>query len=166
MRKHNFSEYFDYYISKVKDEVVWDALHNSGQEVLELVTNLDDDQWKYAYDDGKWSMGQLFYHLLDTERIMCYRALCFARGQQIELPGYDHTVFAESVDETLATKDLFTKEYNYLRQGTILMFNGFNSEQLKRQAHFNGLHIEVGQMARLITGHEQHHLEIIRSRYL
>ena len=57
MRKHNFSEYFDYYISKVKDEVVWDTLHNSGQEVLELVTNLDDDQWKYAYDDGKWNMG-------------------------------------------------------------------------------------------------------------
>ena len=46
------------------------------------------------------------------------------------------------------------------------MFNGFNSEQLNRQAHFNGLHIEVRQMARLITGHEQHHLEIIRSRYL
>tara|TARA_B100000768_G_scaffold135409_1_gene126234 strand:- start:137 stop:310 length:174 start_codon:yes stop_codon:yes gene_type:complete len=57
MRKHNFSESFDYYISKVKDEVVWDTLHNSGQEVLELVTNLDDDQWKYAYDDGKWNMG-------------------------------------------------------------------------------------------------------------
>jgi len=77
-----------------------------------------------------------------------------------------NNVFAENVDENHATKDLFIKEYNYLRKGTILMFNGFNSEQLNRQAHFNGLHIEVGQMARLITGHEQHHLEIIRSRYL
>ena len=62
---------------------------------------------------------------------MCYCTLCFARGQQFELPGYDHNIFAENVDENHATKDLFTKEYNYLRKGTILMFNGFNSDAME-----------------------------------
>lgn len=166
MGEHNFSEYFDYYISKIGEEPIAEALQKGKQKVQEVVANLGVDQWEYAYAQGKWSIGQLFYHMLDTERIMCYRALSFARGQHAELPGYDHDRFAEGIDIQRSTKDLFIQEYECIRTGTILMFQGFTDQQLERVAHFNGLHIGVGQMARLIAGHEQHHLEILRSSYL
>ena len=166
MQEHNFSEYFDYYISKIKEDSITEALEKGRQGVVELTANLTEDQWKFAYDEGKWNVGQLLYHMLDTERIMCCRALSFARGQKSELPGYDHDVFAEGVDIVFSTKNLFLKEYDCMRKGTMLMFQGFSSDQLQKVAHFNGLHIEVGDMARLIAGHEQHHLEILRTRYL
>lgn len=143
-----------------------EALDRGKQEVVKLVNELDDGQWRYAYDEGKWSIGRLLYHMLDTERIMCYRALSFARGQQTTLPGYDHDLFAEGVDLERSTRQLFLQEYEHMRNGTALMFQGFSVDQLEKVAYFNDLHIGVRQMARLIVGHEQHHLEILRTRYL
>ena len=73
------------------------------QKLLKSPPHCDLIKWQYSYENDKWSIGQLLYHLLDTERIMSYRALTFARGEQIELPGYNHESYAKEIDLSFST---------------------------------------------------------------
>lgn len=166
MDQRNLNSAFDYYIYKVEANDVGDLLQKNATKIIEIASNCDLIKWQYSYEKDKWSIGQLLYHLLDTERIMSYRALTFARGEQIELPGYNHESYAKEIDLSFSTPDLFVQEYELLRRGTILMFQGFTTQQLDRIAHFSNQKIAVGQLQRLIAGHESHHLEILCQRYL
>lgn len=166
MEQQKLSSTFDYYINKVEAKDVGDLLQKNATKIIKIASNLDSIKWQYSYENDKWSIGQLLYHLLDTERIMSYRALTFARGEQIELPGYNHESYAKEIDLSFSTADLFVQEYELLRRGTILLFQGFTTQQLDRIAHFSNQKIAVRQLQRLIAGHESHHLEILCKRYL
>ncbi|MBK7036783.1 MAG: DinB family protein [Bacteroidetes bacterium] len=75
-------EYFDRYILKCDDVELTDAIKIS---ITEL-ENAPIDKWKQlgdkTYAPGKWTVKEILQHLIDTERIFCYRALTYARGEK------------------------------------------------------------------------------------
>lgn len=42
-----------------------------------------------TYEEGKWSVHKILQHLIDWERIWCYRAVIFARGEGAIPDGHD-----------------------------------------------------------------------------
>ena len=57
-------------------------------------------------------------------------------------------------------------EYDVVRAATVALFNTFGEEELNRLGTANGGPTTVRALLYIIPGHERHHLNIIRERYL
>ncbi|MCB9019361.1 MAG: DinB family protein [Chitinophagales bacterium] len=143
-----------------------DLITNQFNDTETLLLRLSDDQAGHAYAPGKWTIKEVINHLVDCERIMCYRALCIARGEQTSLPGFeqDDYVTASGANER-SMKDL-VNEFRTVRQASISLLRTFDDAALSRLGTANHHTVSVNALCHVIAGHELHHMKIIRERYL
>lgn len=158
--------YFSRYINvALKDDLI-SSLETSRKEVLETLERLSEREADYRYAEGKWSIKEVLSHCMDTERILCYRALCFSRKEELMLPGFDQDKYAnEDVSSGIPFADLL-QEYNLLRQSTILFFKRVNAENLDFQGIASNVDITARELGWTIAGHDIHHLRVIEEKYL
>lgn len=88
------SEYFKRYINLVETENIVEALKNELTVIEDFFRELPTDKWDHTYAEGKWTIKELFIHMMDAERILAYRALRIARNDSTSLPGFDQDEFA------------------------------------------------------------------------
>ncbi|WP_083432136.1 DinB family protein [Christiangramia salexigens] len=55
-----------------------DALEENTREIVGFLESIPDEKWSYKYGEDKWTVKEVIQHLIDTERIFQYRALCFS----------------------------------------------------------------------------------------
>jgi hypothetical protein len=102
----------------------------------------------------------------DTERIMTYRALSFARGEAVMLPGFDENAYVANASfDARSLADLLA-ELRAVRAATVPFFASLNAEELARRGRANNRDYSVRSFAYIIAGHELHHANIFRERYL
>ncbi|MEO0405291.1 MAG: DinB family protein, partial [Bacteroidota bacterium] len=161
MNDHPFDEYFKYYIGKVKHQTLSTAFQQSYDEMNHLLKLVEEqEKWGHSYAEGKWTVGQLLLHIMDTDRIMGYRALSFSRGESLELPGYDHETYAEKSNFMDYDVHRFKEEYLVNRRSLELMFANFSKEMMSNSGSMNGRVLHVEGVGYLICGHQQHHVEV------
>lgn len=135
-------------------------------DTTELVRSIGEKRGDHRYAPGKWSIKEVVGHLADTERIMSYRALAFARGDGTPLPGFEQDDYAIAGRfERRRLIDL-AEEFRVIRASTLALFRGFDEEALLRRGTASGAEFTVRAIAFLICGHEIHHKAILRERYL
>ena len=161
-----YNSYYQPYIDKVGDIKLLDALKCNHKSVVSFIKSIDENKLSYRYAEGKWSVKEIILHLIDTERVFAYRALCIARNDKTELPGFDQDIFvSHSYADNRSIDDLLS-EYETVRMATISLFASFNHEVLKARGIANNSSLSVRAAAFIIVGHENHHLQIIKERYL
>src|ERR1035441_6712967 len=77
------------HVRRVPEGPVLDFLAKQLGEYRQLLAGVSDEIASAAPAPGKWSIKQVLGHLCDTERVMTYRALRFARGDAGELRGFE-----------------------------------------------------------------------------
>ncbi|TKH15427.1 DinB family protein, partial [Bacillus wiedmannii] len=100
----------------------------------------------------------------DSERVMTYRLLRFARGDQTPLTGFDQELFIPPFGSWTTAQ--LAEDYRAVRQSTITLLRGLPAEAWTRKGTANNLSITVRALAYGIAGHELHHMGVIRNRYL
>ena len=132
----------------------------------DLVLSLPSEKLSYRYEKGKWTIKEILVHIIDDERIYAYRAMCFARNEKTELPGFeqDDYVRYSGANERAITNIL--DEYEAVRYSTIALLNGLPDEAFLRSGIANNNRSTVRALANHIAGHELHHVNIIKERYL
>jgi hypothetical protein len=83
-------EYAPFYGRYVTLVPTGDLVRVLDRQVARTATLLDGvprEREKWAYAPGKWTIREVVGHLADVERVMAYRALRIARGDETELPG-------------------------------------------------------------------------------
>ncbi len=165
-KTNEYDPYYSTYVDKVEvDGPILELLETQQAEIQGLVTTIDDERGNHRYAEGKWSIKEVIGHLVDTERVFSYRALCFARGEGQPLPGMDQDEFvAGGGFDDRHIQDL-ADEYQALRRSTIALFNGFSERQLVRRGVASGCEFTTRATAYIIGGHERHHLMVLRERY-
>lgn len=141
-------------------------LSDNFKAVQQLVATLSEAQLLHRYAPGKWMIKELLVHMVDDERIYAYRAMCFARGEQQSLPGFEQEDYAANSGANERSLESIMKEYEAVRRSTIALFNSFTDEQLGRWGTANNYPCTVRGLLYHLTGHELHHLKIIREKYL
>ena len=123
-------EYFDRYINMTDDVSFMEALAIS----LNELQNFPVEKWKAlgesVYAPGKWTIKDILQHLIDTERIFCYRVTAFARGETKRMISYDEELYARNADGNHRTVEDLISELILLRQTTIAMYRSFTPEML------------------------------------
>ncbi len=91
-------EYFDRYINLIEDIELSEAFDQSIARIdaldVERLTRLDG----YRYAADKWTAKEIIQHVIDWERIFCYRALLLARHEGSPLPGIEESTLANGMN--------------------------------------------------------------------
>ena len=160
------SPYVSRYIEQVGDAPVLEVLARQLGEMQRIFGALDEEKSGYRYAAGKWTLKELLGHMVDTERIMAYRVLCMARGEKQPLPGFDENAYAELAAYGNRRFADVLEEYRLVRGANLLLFGSLTEPMLRQVGNANGYNISARAMLYVLTGHEAHHLGIIRERYL
>jgi len=120
----------------------------------------------YRYAEGKWTIREILIHLIDMERIYGYRMLRFARNDQTILPGFDADKYILLSNANARDISDLLNELEAVRYSTIALLNGFTDEALLQTGIMNGHPVSVRALVYHIAGHELHHMDIIKKRYL
>lgn len=162
----DFNPYYGRYIDLVEGDQFMEFLTEIHEDTRRLLENLSDEQAENRYAYGKWSVKEVVNHLCDCERVFSYRALRIARGDSTPLPGFEQDSY---VDHSRAgdrpLQDL-VDELTQIRKGTLLLFSNLNEDALKRAGTASDSPITVRALAFIIGGHEKHHQQILKERYL
>jgi len=135
-------------------------------EVGTLLRPLDAQKQNHRYAPGKWSIKEVIGHLIDTERVMAYRALRIGRADQTPMASFDENAFAAASEADRADWGELLEEFEHVRHATILMLRRMPESAWARIGTANNAPLSVRALAYIIIGHVTHHLEIIRERYL
>jgi len=132
----------------------------------EMINPLTEEQMEYRYAPGKWTIKDMLVHLSDCERIFIYRALRFSRGDQTPLAGFEESEYAQFAGANERDKEDIMREYSRVREASIAFIESLSDEALNRVGTANGYPVSVRLIINLIYGHQKHHLNVLRERYL
>jgi len=148
------------------DGLLLKHLEDNFKGVKEFILSLPRERLLYRYADNKWTIKEILVHIIDAERVYAYRALCFARNEKTKLPGFeqdDYVAFSNANERSI--ENIFS-EYEAVRSATIILFESFDDAVLLREGIANDNKATVRALAYDIAGHELHHINIIKERYL
>jgi hypothetical protein len=160
------AEYCWHYINQVVGEDAVASLEQQLTEALTLFAGISEERSLERYAAGKWSIRESLSHVTDTERIFGFRALWFGRGLGKELPGFDQDVAVVEAGADRLAWTTHVEEFRRAREGTIALFRNMPEEARSRIGVANGNATSVRALAFMVAGHTEHHLRILRERYL
>ena len=160
----DYAEYFQHYVGLVPDGRV---LHQLAQQDLRMQRLLAANEHKgdFAYAEGKWTVKRLVLHLADTERMFCYRAMCIARGDAQQLPGFDENAYASNDGSDHRTLASVVEDYAAVRAATVTLFGGLHDAAWQRRGIASGQPIAVRALPWIVLGHDLHHYGVLQERY-
>jgi hypothetical protein len=165
-RADEYAEYYGKYVSLVPEGDIVETLSKQSGETLAMLRSIPEERAGHAYGPGKWSIRQLVGHVIDTERIFAYRALAIARGERASLPGMEQDEYMEHASFDGRTLESLCEEFGHVRRANVLMMRGFDAEAWARRGVASDNEVTVLALAHIIAGHELHHVNVLRARYL
>ncbi|KAA3636578.1 MAG: DinB family protein [Bacteroidetes bacterium] len=143
-------------------------------EALELslkeIDNIDIAQLNRiglkTYEKGKWTIHKILQHLIDWERIWCFRAILFARREGTIPEAHDQEIMAENSNADEMSIEQLVNELRIVRQSSIMMFQSFNKKILETSCKFFEYEMPLFAIGLTITAHQIHHFNIIKERYI
>lgn len=142
------------------------AMKKQTPALIRYLRLIPADKRNYRYAKGKWTIQEMFQHLIDSERVFAYRALCIARKETVNLPGFDENEYADNSKANKRNWNDLVAEMQAVRQSTILLFESFDKVQMRSVGKANGNPVSVLAIGFILTGHVTHHIKVIRERYL
>ena len=127
---------------------------------------MSEEKEDYRYAEGKWTIKELMQHIIDTERIFNYRALRFARNDELALQGFEQDDYNDVAQANSRDFKSILNEFNALRISTIMMYQSFTDEMLKRIGTASNSPMSVRALGYLSAGHTGHHIRVFQERYL
>lgn len=164
--ENEYAPYFENYISKAAEEDILPAMRSQVDELDVLLDRVSPEHETFRYAEGKWSIREIVGHLIDGERVFGYRALCIARGETQNLPGFDQDQYMLTAPfDGVDLEDLLS-EFRLVRLSNIAMMRTFDEAAWTRIGTANGNPVSVRALAYVMVGHTRHHMGVLRERYL
>jgi hypothetical protein len=163
--KNEYDSYYERYISLVPDEDVLIALDQQLAETMILLRSLSDQHGSFRYEPHKWSVKEVLGHMIDTERIMAYRALRVARNDRTPIEGFEQDDYVKNGGFDNRSVSNLAREFEQVRRTTISLFRNLEPAAWERRGIANNVEISVRALAYIIAGHELHHKNGLKEKY-
>lgn len=163
---NEYAPFYDRYISLVPDNDILHALDEQRRQTVLLLSGRSEADGDLRYAPGKWSLKEVLGHLNDTERIMSYRALRFARNDATPIDGYEQDDYVRNSPFARTCLAELIEDYIAVRRATLSLFRNLDEPAWTRKGVANKYEISVRALAYVIAGHELHHRRILEEKYL
>lgn len=166
LQSNDYNPYYQTYINKLGDSDLLETMSKQLKNFPKFIASIPSEKWTYAYGEGKWTVVEALLHIIDTERIFQYRALRFARNDDSHLPGFDQDLYVPNSNANVRTPESIIEEYEVVRRSSLALFSSFDEATLKRKGTASGSQMSVAALGFISVGHQRHHRDVIRERYL
>lgn len=167
LNPNEYAPFYKPYIEEVgKGRTLLSGLEATEREFIDLIDSLSDNQLNFAYAENKWTIKEVIVHLIDAERIFSYRALRFARNDKTDLSGFEENEYVPFSGANKRSKNDLIAEFKAVRNSTLCLFQSFSDEMLMRIGTIGGNAMSVRALGFIIAGHQKHHINVVRERYL
>jgi hypothetical protein len=161
-----YHPYYQDYLESIKGLDILDLLYTQIEEVSEVFQKKDEIWASTPYATGKWSPKELLAHITDTDRVMAFRAFCFARGEQAILPGFDQDLYISMGNFNQFSLENLLADFAINRRAILQMIQTIELERFMAKGIANDAEVSVRALIAIIPGHAAHHLKILKERYL
>jgi hypothetical protein len=161
-----YESYYTGYVNWVKGKDIPTILIDQVSEIKEFYHKMGEEQSLNAYAPGKWSAKEVLGHIIDTDRMMTFRALCFARGEKAALPGFDQDQYVASAEFNKIPLSDLLEEFELSRKALHRLLKNLPESSYTNMGNANGFKVSVRALFNIIPGHAQHHLNILRQKYV
>jgi hypothetical protein len=161
-----YPPYFDTYIRLVEEADLGELMARQIDETMTYYRGLTEAQAGQRYAPDKWTVKQVLGHLADTERVMQYRALGVARGDQSSFPSFEQDDYAATANADARSWVSLLDDLKAVRQSSVQLFRPLDDAALDRVGKVNQKAITARALGYIIVGHERHHLAILKDRYI
>jgi hypothetical protein len=160
-----YNAYYGGYVDLVPETDIFRALREQRESTLDMLEGAAE-KIEHRYAPEKWTLRQVFGHVLDMEWVFTVRALHFARAVAESMPGVeqDDAMRVSNFEDQSWTSML--TQYGHVRSASILLFEGFDDAAWSRTGIASGNPVSVRALAWITVGHQRHHMNMIRERYL
>ncbi len=159
-----FPPFYAGYIARVPDADILGALREQPKELERIAASVGARE-RFRYSPGKWSVREIFGHLVDAERFFGHRAFCISRSDPNPLPGFDENSYvARSSYDSRHLAEL-VKDFSLLREANLRHLEGVEADAWPREGVANNAKVTVRALAYIMTGHVRHHLAVLKERY-
>lgn len=166
LKNNDYNAYYQVYINTLGNSDLNETLVKQCENFPKFMESIPKEKFLYAYGKDKWTIAEVLLHIIDTERVFQYRALRFARMDRTPLPGFDQDLFVPNSNANKRSKESLVDEYLAVRNSTIALFSAFDSNDLKKVGVASDSETSVAALGFIICGHQRHHRDVIRKRYL
>lgn len=166
VKEEEYNPYYGTYISKAKSPNIIEGLQESQKEFIDFVQAIPVEKLTYAYAEGKWTVAEVLQHVIDAERIFSYRALRFARNDKTPIMGFEQDDYVPNSNANNYSKDELVADFVSARNNSISLFRSFTDEMLLRIGEASGSPMSARAAGYILAGHQKHHFEVIKERYL
>ena len=162
----DYIPYQTMYIDTVGDGDVVDLLNQQYDSLSTFLRSIPESKALYAYAPGKWTVNQVVGHLTDTERIMAYRLLRFSRKDSNPLPGFEQDDYVANAHFNEMNLGDLIEEFIAVRKANLYLFNSLTNGQKAQSGIASGNRVTVNAFLYVIAGHANHHVNILKEKYL
>jgi uncharacterized damage-inducible protein DinB len=120
----------------------------------------------YRYATDKWTIKEVFMHIIDTERVFSYRGLVAARGDESPHYRMDEELYARNVDVSQRSLPGLLAEFEAVRASTQFIYENLSDAQSKLPCNIVTHPMTARAIGYFLIGHVNHHLNIIEQRYV
>ena len=160
-----FPLFYKGYVDTVSENVLTE-LEQQMESFSALLRSIPAEKSSFAYAEGKWTIKELAGHVIDTERIMAYRALRIARNDATPLPGFDENDYVANAHFADRSLESLVDEFAALRKANMYLIRSLNAIEIDRSGISNEKSISVRALIFIMAGHVNHHIRILKERYL
>ena len=137
--------------------------HETAGQLAELIAAIPAEKLGQRPAPDKWSVAEILAHLSEAEIASSWRYRQMIEHDGAVLSSYDQDLWKSLGEYSARDAKKSLQLFQLLREANLQMFDRLSPEQWQRY----GMHIERGRMslgdlARLVAGHDINHIEQIR----
>ncbi len=159
-----YADFYRNYIARVPDGSLLDFMTKQPGDYRQLLVGVSEADAAAPTAPGKWSIKQVLGHLSDTERVITYRILRFARGDEKELQGFEQDDYVREAGSNSRSLEDLLAELECVRKSTIALLRSLPAGTETKAGTANGNRVTVRALAYIAGGHAAHHYELLKSR--
>jgi uncharacterized damage-inducible protein DinB len=161
-----YTPYYGTYVGKVPDGDVRELLRSQLPKTIELISSFSEEKASVGYGPGKWTLKEVLLHIADAERVFSYRMLRIGRGDTTPLPGFDQDPWVLTSHANDRSLPSLLAEYQAVRAATQALVDSLSAEAWLRKGTASDHPISARALGYICAGHELHHVQLIRERYV
>lgn len=167
LKPTEFAPFYSGYVSKIpKNTSLMDCFDGGSKTIIDFFKSIPSEKQHYKYANDKWTVKEVFQHIIDTERVFMYRCFRIARHDQTALSGFEQNGYIAPSKANSKSMGELIAEYQSIRKCFMVLLNSLDEEDLKFKGTASGNAMTARAAAFIAVGHERWHMDIIKERYL
>lgn len=166
-KKNEYAAAYQKYIDLVETGDFIELLDQNTELTISFFKSIDNKRGNFKYAEGKWTIKEVFMHIIDTERGFSYRAIvCTRNDDKTPLYGMDEEFYAKNVDVTNISLNNLIEEFIAVREAFKLIYTNNPKEKFSFLGNGIGHKISARAIGYIALGHVIHHCSVIKQKYL